>query len=118
MTELSSDQNTNNKRVTVLPHKHKSLAKVMLGLSAILGWTLCLVLLTTSSNSVVYKDQLSPEMAYNYTRNTVWFHSEGKVRELRSILSQHDVRDSSEVGKIKSLIKSMLIRRTESIPNS
>ncbi len=84
-----------------------------LGFSSILGWSLSLILLTSSSNNVLHTDHLSSEMSYNYARYTVWFHSEGKIRELRAILSQHDVNDTKEVAKIKMLIESMLLRRTE-----
>ncbi len=93
--------------------KGKYLSQYALGLSAILGWCFALLLISTKSSDVIYKEQLTPEISYNYTRYTVWFHSEGKVRELRSILSQYDINDPKEIGKIKMLIKSMLIRRTE-----
>lgn len=86
--------------------------KYALGFSSVLGWALSLVLLSSSS-SIPDTDHLSPELAYNHARYTVWFHSEGKIRELRSILSQHDIYDPKEVTKIKTLIESMLIRRSE-----
>ncbi|WP_133150960.1 hypothetical protein [Vibrio breoganii] len=93
--------------------KHK-IIKYALGISATLGWSLALLLLLSSTpRETVTQGQLSSEISYNYTRNTVWFHSEGKIRELRSIISQHDINNPQEVHKIKALIKSMLMRRTD-----
>lgn len=94
-------------------NKQARFIKYTLGFSAVLGWALSLVLLTSTSTNVLHTDHLSPELSYNHARYTVWFHSEGKIRELRSILSQHDISDPKEISKIKSLIESMLIRRTE-----
>lgn len=106
------DQIIDTSQVEV-PSRHLSIAKYFLGLSAVLGWTLSLVLIVQSPITTEYRQTLSPELTYNYVRNAIWFHSEGKVRELRAILSQHNVNDAGEVVKIKSLIRSMLLRRTE-----
>lgn len=92
---------------------HARLVKYALGFSAILGWALSLVLLTSSSSKVLHTDHLSPVLAYNHVRYTVWFHSEGKVRELRSILSQHDINNKKEAEKVKMIIEAMLVRRTD-----
>ncbi|MGF1698741.1 hypothetical protein L4D09_00180 [Photobacterium makurazakiensis] len=111
MLELN-DSKSQQSPQTRLNHQAR-IIKYALGFSAVLGWALSLVLLTSSSTNVLHTDHLSPELSYNHARYTVWFHSEGKIRELRSILSQHDIHNSKEVAKIKSLIESMLIRRTE-----
>ncbi|WP_070968383.1 hypothetical protein [Vibrio sonorensis] len=92
---------------------HARLVKYALGFSAILGWALSLVLLTSSSNNVLHTDYLSAVLAYNHVRYTVWFHSEGEIRELRSILSQHDINDKKEAEKVKIIVEAMLVRRTD-----
>ncbi|MEZ9922271.1 hypothetical protein AB4342_19350, partial [Vibrio breoganii] len=97
MLEASRNVNSDLKHGSTPKYK---ITKYALGISALLGWGLALVLLSSSTKDTVYKDQLSPEISYNYTRNTVWFHSEGKIRELRSILSQHDINDPRETDKI------------------
>lgn len=89
------------------------LIKYALGISAILGWSLSLMLLTFSPSGAPQPDYLSPIHVYNHVRYTVWFHSEGKIRELRSILSQHDINDKKDAEKIKMIIEAMLVRRTD-----
>ena len=81
-------------------------------------YTLILLLLSFSGWGVVgvlslnkvnpEHDNLSPNLAYSYVKTTVWYHSRGKLIELRGIL-ESDIEDSTVV---KRRIRNMLLHRT------
>lgn len=56
-------------------------------------------------------DVLSADMTINYVRAMVWYHSRGKLQELRSILLNDDL---SKHEFIKIRIKNMLMHRSSS----
>lgn len=68
------------------------------------GWYQYAVL----SDQRVY-DQLSPELTVSYVRAIVWYHSRGKLQELRSILMEEDLVHQE---RVKVRITNMLKHRT------
>lgn len=54
-------------------------------------------------------DQLSPELTVSYVRAIVWYHSRGKLQELRSILMEEDL---TQQERVKIRIINMLKHRT------
>ncbi|PRP68512.1 hypothetical protein BUE93_22185 [Chromobacterium amazonense] len=54
-------------------------------------------------------DNLSPHMTVSYVRAIVWYHSRGKLQELRSILLTDDLSNEKQV---KTRITNMLKHRT------
>lgn len=56
-------------------------------------------------------DQLSPELTVSYVRAIVWYHSRGKLQELRSILMEENLEQQDRV-KVKVI--NMLKHRTSS----
>lgn len=65
--------------------------------------------LSVQQHSVKLYDQLSPEMTVSYVRAIVWYHSRGKLQELRSILMEENLSDEP---KVKIRITNMLKHRT------
>lgn len=62
-----------------------------------------------NSSKMVHYDVLSPEMTISYVKSMVWYHSRGKLQELRSILMTDNL---SQTEKIKTRITNMLQHRT------
>ncbi|CAK9883876.1 MAG: hypothetical protein XXXJIFNMEKO3_00250 [Candidatus Erwinia impunctatus] len=60
-------------------------------------------------NSINKVDNLSANMTANYVRAIVWYHSRGKLQELRAILLNDDL---SKRELIEVRIKNMLMHRT------
>nr|WP_159465179.1 hypothetical protein [Scandinavium goeteborgense] len=54
-------------------------------------------------------DNISPDMTINYVRAMVWYHSRGKLQELRSILMNDDLKQKE---RIEIRIKNMLQHRS------
>lgn len=86
----------------------KGIALALYGLVGVAGWY--------QYDSIVHKpvvtktiDNLSSEMTINYVRAMVWYHSRGKLQELRSILLTDDL---SQRERIEIRIKNMLMHRT------
>ncbi|WP_016858199.1 hypothetical protein [Candidatus Williamhamiltonella defendens] len=67
--------------------------------------------LTLHNVKVTKLDQLSPKMTASYIQSIVWYHSRGKLQELRSILLTDDL---NEIKQIKIRITNMLEHRTSS----
>lgn len=72
------------------------------------GWYEYASLAQQRASSVVY-DRLSPEMTVSYVRAIVWYHSRGKLQELRSILREEDL---TQQERVKTRITNMLQHRT------
>ncbi len=72
-----------------------------------LGWIFLIIILY--SKPFQKKDILSADMTYNYVKSVVWYHSRGKLQELKGILITSDLSRKSEV-KLK--IENMLKHRT------
>lgn len=54
-------------------------------------------------------DILSPELTISYVRSIVWYHSRGKLQELKSIIKNDNLDD---VMRVKTRITNMLQHRT------
>jgi hypothetical protein len=54
-------------------------------------------------------DQLSPDLTVSYVRAIVWYHSRGKLQELRSIIKDDNLDDET---RVKTRITNMLQHRT------
>lgn len=54
-------------------------------------------------------DILSPDLTVSYAKSMVWYHSRGKLQEIRSILMTDNLK---QVEKIKTRITNMLQHRT------
>lgn len=54
-------------------------------------------------------DNLSSDMTISYVKSMVWYHSRGKLQEIRSILLTDNL---NQVDKIKTRITNMLQHRT------
>ncbi|HHA1672071.1 TPA: hypothetical protein ACOEF8_004112 [Enterobacter roggenkampii] len=64
---------------------------------------------SSKSNSQVVYDHLSPEMTVSYVRAIVWYHSRGKLEELRSIL---DDKPEDNEAQTRIRISNMLRHRS------
>ncbi|WP_267443427.1 hypothetical protein [Erwinia psidii] len=88
----------------------KALALALYGIIGMVGWyqydTLLRRPVITKAETV---DNLSSDMTVNYVRAMVWYHSRGKLQELRSILLNDDL---SQRERIKIRIKNMLMHRS------
>ena len=72
-----------------------------------LGWVALII--TMYISPFKEKDILSADMTYNYVKSVVWYHSRGKLQELKGILTLVDLSRKNEV-KLK--IENMLKHRT------
>ncbi|MFA0076863.1 hypothetical protein AB4427_01720 [Vibrio artabrorum] len=81
---------------------------ILYGIVGILGWYNYSTAPAKQTCNIVY-DRLSPEMTVSYVRSIVWYHSRGKLQELRSILSDDDL---SNKERVKIRITNMLKHRT------
>jgi hypothetical protein len=72
----------------------------------IVGWMLACYVYYTKENA---QDNFSANHTYNYVRAMVWYHSRGKLEELKSILQTENLKDI-EATKLK--IRNMLQHRT------
>lgn len=86
----------------------KVLALALYGIVGLAGWYHYDSL---ARHAVVTKtvDNLSPDMTINYVRAMVWYHSRGKLQELRSILLNDDL---TKRERIEVRIKNMLMHRS------
>lgn len=80
------------------------------GLIGLFGWYQYTDL-TLHNVKVTKLDQLSPKMTASYIQSIVWYHSRGKLQELRSILLTDDLNKKNQ---IKIRITNMLEHRTSS----
>ncbi len=89
----------------------KALKWIILGLygvTGLVGWYKYTEL-QAHPVTAVYFDKLSPEMTVTYVRSMVWYHSRGKLQELRSILMTDNLDKRQQ---IETRIKNMLQHRT------
>lgn len=86
----------------------KYTALAIYGLTGIFGWYQYQNQIDHSKNTVVM-DHISPDMTINYVRAMVWYHSRGKLQELRSILLTDDLKQKE---RIEIRIKNMLQHRS------
>ncbi|CNI65518.1 hypothetical protein [Yersinia aleksiciae] len=86
----------------------KALALALYGIVGVAGWYQYDNLL---KQPIVTKsvDNLSPDLTINYVRSMVWYHSRGKLQELRSILLNDDL---SKRDRIEIRLKNMLMHRS------
>lgn len=117
MLDVSTDKESLSKTANRLSNIENTL-KYSLIFLGVAGWGVVFLLLSSSFDSAYRSNNyLSPDLAYNHTRYTVWYHSEGKIRELRSILMQHDVSSDRDKAVLRQVIESMLIKRTDVYAN-
>lgn len=78
------------------------------GFFGMLGWY-NFSTLQLHQTSVVQYDNFSPEMTISHVRSIVWYHSRGKLQELRAILNDENLLDEE---RVKIRITNMLKHRT------
>lgn len=78
------------------------------GFFGMLGWYNFSTLQLYQTSAVQY-DNLSPEMTVSHVRSIVWYHSRGKLQELRSIINDENLLDEE---RVKKRITNMLKHRT------
>ncbi|MFA0013794.1 hypothetical protein AB4391_10630 [Vibrio lentus] len=81
---------------------------VLYGVVGISGWYNYSKVSANQTSNIVY-DRLSPEMTVSYVRSIVWYHSRGKLQELRSILNDDNLLNKE---RVKIRITNMLKHRT------
>ncbi|MDO6409417.1 hypothetical protein [Pantoea phytobeneficialis] len=86
----------------------KYTAIAVYGLVGILGWYEYQSQLDHTKNTPTLNN-ISPDMTINYVRAMVWYHSRGKLQELRSILKTDDL---TQKERIEIRIKNMLQHRS------
>ncbi|MEZ6878326.1 hypothetical protein [Enterobacter sp. KBR-315C3_2022] len=86
----------------------KVLALAVFGIVGVAGWYQYDAVLRKPIVSRTV-DNLSSNMTINYVRAMVWYHSRGKLQELRSILLNDDL---SKRERIEIRIKNMLMHRS------
>lgn len=86
----------------------KALALALYGVVGVAGWYHYAALRQQPAMTKTI-DNLSPDMTINYARSMVWYHSRGKLQELRSILLNDDL---SKRDRIEIRIKNMLMHRS------
>lgn len=74
----------------------------------IAGWYKYAIL-AERQHAISSYDRLSPELTVSYVRAMVWYHSRGKLQELRFILIESESNDKE---KVKLRITNMLKHRT------
>lgn len=84
-------------------------ALAIYGLIGVIGWHQYDELLRKTNANKVVIDNISSDMTINYVRAMVWYHSRGKLQELRSILLNDDL---TQRNRIELRIKNMLMHRT------
>ncbi len=84
----------------------KNLLVFAIALLGIVGWMVAIYSFYVKEEAV---DKFSDNHSYNYIRATVWYHSRGKLEELKSILQ---VEDLSKQEQVKMKINNMLRHRS------
>ncbi|WP_254711494.1 hypothetical protein [Pantoea cypripedii] len=87
----------------------KYAAIALYGLVGMTGWYSYQSRIDHSEQPVTINNTLSPDMTINYVRAMVWYHSRGKLQELRSILMADDL---TQKERIEIRIKNMLQHRS------
>lgn len=81
--------------------KHVNIIKhailVLICSVGIIGWGNYLALKELRIPASVTYDKLSPEMTVSYVRAIVWYHSRGKLQEIRSILMTDNLENRSQI---------------------
>ena len=86
----------------------KVIALFLYGIMGLSGWFYYNTMVT-SHYSDKCNDTLSSDLTVSYVRAMVWYHSRGKLQELRSILLNDDL---SKRDRIEIRIKNMLMHRS------
>jgi hypothetical protein len=86
--------------------KIKYILLALYGILGIAGWY---GFIHQQSATHVTYDNFSPSHTVSYVRSVVWYHSRGKLQELRSILLNEDLKKEE---RIKRRIENMLKHRT------
>ena len=84
----------------------KNLLVFTIALIGIIGWMLAMYAYYVKETRV---DKLSANHSYNYIRAVVWYHSRGKLEEIKSILMSGDLKNEDQ---IKLKIDNMLRHRS------
>ncbi|MCY9829408.1 hypothetical protein [Vibrio chagasii] len=89
-----------------MSRKLRHLLLTIYGVLGVSGWYSYLYVIP--NDSPVY-DRLSSDLTVSYVRSLVWYHSRGKLQELRSILTEEAPLDKT---RAKIRISNMLQHRT------
>lgn len=84
-------------------------ALAIYGIIGVVGWHQYDELSQKINSNKLVIDNISSDMTINYVKAMVWYHSRGKLQELRSILLNDDLKQRS---RIEVRIKNMLMHRT------